>query len=203
MKNFFSEMLKCKREIYARRDRLLADVYSKVQSFVESGKYSACKKAEDIAKMSLKGYDARVISEHFGLKYDTIRTEKRLISNELWGIFPTDFFEKLLDYRNNKTYIDDCLYSLDNFGMTSDKVILLDVVRNINALSDVYSDEEYLTEELQNEFDFLLRYSKEFFENDLSTVNISKLKYILDVLDMKKGDSFIRSKMLKKVQVGC
>ena len=198
MNNFFREMLKCKREIYNRRDRLSADVFSKVQTFVESGSYSACKKADDIAKMLLKGYDDRVIAEHFGLKYDTIRTEKRLISNELWKLFPSDFFEKLLDYSDNKVYIDECIYSVSNSSVSSDDILLVGVLNEVKCPDIDYPEGDIRFEDMRDELDFLLRYSKSFFESDLLTIDKGKVNYIIDVLDGKIGNPSLRTKLIKE-----
>lgn len=199
MRNFFNEMLKAKREIYKRRDRLVADIFTKIQAFVEEGSYSTCKKAGKVAELSLKGYDARDLAEYFGLKYDTIRTEKRLISNELWGIFPQDFFEKLLSYRDNRSYIDNCISSINNFDISSNNILLLDVLKIVNNYAgDVGS---YDIPELRDELDFLARYSKAFLDEDIRTLDMDKLRYIVNVLDRKNGDLAFRSEIIKEMGV--
>jgi hypothetical protein len=200
MKNFFSEMLKCKRLIYENRDRLSADVFLKVKSFVEGGSYSSCKKASDIAKMTLQGFNPQAIAEHFELSYETIRTEKRNISNELWGIFPKDFFEKLADYKSNKDYIDDCIFSLENVCLSSKDLLLMGISNDILS-KNTLPLEDYSIEDLQDELFFLLRYSKAFYENDLLTVDLNKLAYLIGVIDGKEGNSSIRAEVLKSLKV--
>lgn len=200
MKNFFSVMLNCKRIIFENRDRLAADVYKKVQVFVESGVYSKCKKADDIASMTLNGYNAYVIAEKYNLSYETIRVEKRQISEELWRIFPVDFFSKLCEYRENKEYIDDCLYSISHLNVKSSNLVFFDVVKEIKDKPCKNSSIEYDYTELRNEIDFLMRYSREFFKFDLANVDIDKLKYLIDVIDGNTGNVFIRSNILKEFE---
>lgn len=201
MTNFFSEMLKCKKKIYDKRDRVLADKFIILQEFVESGVYSSCKKADEIAKLTLKGYNAHVLAEHFNLAYDTIRTEKRLISNELWKIFPKNFFEKFLEYRENKQYIDDCFYSMGVHDLTSDDFLLLDVKRSINHINN-NTFEVFDIKDLTYEIEFLQRYSKTFFNSDLSNVDKEKLMYIIDILDGKKVNASLRTDIIKELQGG-
>lgn len=200
MNNFFKEMLKCKMSIYNRKDRLSADVFLKVQTFVESGSYSSCKKAPYIAKMSLQGFSPVYIAQHYGLSSETIRAEKRNISKELWGIFPEDFFEKLSNYSLNKEYVDSCIYSIENAGTSSNDLLLMGIS------ADIYSKNtkplgDYDISDLQDELYFLLRYSKSFFENDLLSVDLNKLAYILSVIDGKAGNSSIRTDILKNFKV--
>lgn len=201
MKNFFTAMLKCKDEIYLKRNRQSADIYLKVQSFVESGCYSTCKKAGEIAKLTLKGFDARELAEHFGRAYDTIRTEKRSISMSLWALFPSDFFEKLINYQENKQYIDDCIYVLDTFEIKADDVLFFDVVKDI-GVSDC-SGQSYNYSELQNELDFLSRYSRLFYESDKGTVDSNKLQYLIGVLNSTNKNTSLRAKVLGKLIGEC
>ena len=200
MNNFFKEMLKCKMSIYNKKDRLSADVFLKVQTFVESGSYSSCKKASYIAKMSLQGFSPVYIAQHYGLSSETIRAEKRNISKELWGIFPEDFFEKLSNYPLHKDYIDSCIYSIENVGTSSNDLLLMGIS------ADIYSKNtkplgDYDISELRDELYFLLRYSKSFFENDLLSVDLNKLAYILSVIDGKAGNSTTRTDILKNFKV--
>ena len=194
-------MLKCKDEIYNKRNRQSADIYLKVQSFVESGCYSSCKKANEIAKLTLKGYNAHDLAQHFGRAYDTIRTEKRSISMSLWEIFPSDFFEKLVNYQENKKYIDDCIFILDTFEIKADDVVFFDVVKDI-GVSD-YNSRSYEIEELQNELDFLSRYSRLFYESDKSTVDVGKLQYLIKVLNSTNVNSGLRADILRKLIGEC
>lgn len=202
LKNFFSEMLKCKQKIYDRRNRLSADVYTKVQKFVEEGSYSSCKKAPTIAKMTLSGFDAKTIAQHIGKSYDTIRTEKRQISNDLWRIFPEDFFEKLADYSENRSYIDDCIQSLGTYNLSSVDYLIVGVLNDLKSQKDATGLSDCDILDLTNELDFLRRYSKAFFEDDLKTVDVKKVNYIIDVIDGKKGNSFIRSRIIKELTGG-
>ena len=198
MANFFSEMLKCKRYIYDHKDRGAALAFKEVQRFVETGKYSSCKKAAEIGKRLLAGYSKDEIAQLFNLSPETIRTNKKNMSAELWLLFPSDFFDRLCDYANNRDYIKSCLYSISTYDVTSDKIVLLDVLREISNRSDGIDSFDYSLQELGNELDFLLRYSKGFLENEFASVDIDKLAYILKVLDKKKvSPSLKRSDVVK------
>lgn len=198
MKNFLDTMKRCKDEIYNRRNRQSADVFVKVQSFVESGVYSSCKRAGEIARLTLRGYDPMMLAEHFRRSYETMRTEKRSISVRLWEIFPHDFFDKLIDYKDNKQYIDECLYSIATYETSANNLLLLDVVRDIEC-SDNFTNEEYSIEDLKDEIDFLARYSRPFYENDKSGLSSSKLNYIVSVLNSNAGNFSTRAKILKEL----
>ena len=72
--------------------------------------------------------------------------------------------------------------------------------------ADIYSKNtkplgDYDISDLQDELYFLLRYSKSFFENDLLSVDLNKLAYILSVIDGKAGNSSIRTDILKNFKV--
>lgn len=183
MKNFFRAMISCKDTIFEKKDRPAADVFVKVRAFVEDGSYSTCKRAKALAEMRLKGCDAHIIAEHFSVAYDTIRTELKKMSKELWGIFPEDFFEKLSDYRENKGYVDSVVSALGYHGSSADNLVLLDVTRSIRNTKRVDSVMKYALDDCQKEIEFLQRYSKAFYEKDLSTVDLQKLRYLIGVLD--------------------
>lgn len=185
MKNFFRVMVTCKDVIFEKKDRPAADVFLKVRSFVEGGAYSSCKRAKSLAEMRLKGCDAHVISEHFGVAYDTIRTELKKMSKELWGIFPEDFFDRLSNYHENRAYVDEVVSALRFYGKTAEGLLLMDVVRDIRTSTPIGEDVEYSIEECQEELEFLTRYSKGFYAKDMERMDKGKLKYLIDTLDGK------------------
>lgn len=197
MKNFFSVLLKCKQDVYERRDRAAAEVLKVVQRFAESGIYSSCKKAGDIVSLTLRGFDVKTIGEKYNLSPETIRSEKRKISEELWSIFPNDFFDNFVDFNNNRDYFKDFLYSLGEYNSKSGDFILIDVLSKIPAYSDLGS-EDYCIEDIRNELDLLLRYSAMFLAEDLKRVDMKKLRYIIDVLDYKIPKSELRVLLLKE-----
>ena len=94
----------CRDRIYEKKDRAAADVYILVKDFVESGKYSRCRRASELITMQLRGYNDRNIAERYNISAETVRVERRQISNELWSIFGIDFFDRLLNYKENKEY---------------------------------------------------------------------------------------------------
>lgn len=199
MKNFLDTMKRCKDEIYNRRNRQSADAFVKVQAFVESGVYSSCKRAGEIARLTLRGYDPLMLAEHFDRSYETMRTEKRSISVRLWEIFPHDFFDKLLDYKENKQYIEECLYSIATYDVSASNLLLLDVARDIEYAEGSSACGQYSIEDLKDEIEFLARYSRPFYENDKRGVDSSKLKYLVAVLNSSTGDFSIRAKILKEL----
>lgn len=180
MKNFFRAMVACKDTIFEKKDRAAADVYLKVKAFVEEGSYTNCKKARSLAEMRLRGLDAHVIAEHFGVAYNTIRTELKRMSKDLWGIFPEDFLDKLSDYRTNKQYVDEIIKSLDYLSVRAEDLLLMDVVRVLRVDA---GGETYSLADCTEEVDFLKRYSKAFFDEDLHTVDKDKLRYLISILD--------------------
>ena len=185
MKNFFRVMIACKDTIFENRDRPAADAFMKVRAFVEGASYSTCKRARTLAEMRIKGCDAHVISEHFGVSYDTIRTELKKMSKDLWGIFPEDFFEKLSSYKENKPYVDEVISALAFYGKTADDLLLMDVVRDARGGSTPDDGATYSIKDCRNEVEFLLRYSKSFYAKDVLSVDKRKLRYLIDVLDGK------------------
>lgn len=198
MKNFFSVMIKCKDEIYERRDRNAADVFVKVRDFVESGRYSSCKRASDIAKLTLRGLKDSDIAIKFDRSVETVRSEKRKISVELWSIFPADFFDNLLDYRNKSSYVDSCIFALNYWGSASDAVLLSDVVKGV-LLSGKVQGNDYTIEELKEEIGVLRLYTRDYLETNLSMSDIDKLRYIIAILDGVKGDLSIKSEIIKRL----
>ena len=199
MKNFFSTMLLCKEKIYSMRNRGAAEAYLKVQAFVVSGVYSRNRKAAEIADLSLKGMDAKVLAEHFGLSYETIRSEKRKISDELWKLFPHDFFDLLIDFKKNQKIVDDVLYSLSVYEIKSGNIIFREVLNSVSVLKP----KDYLGKTDLSEFDaeihFLRLYSKFFLEKDLEGINLSKVSYLIDVLDSKKGNLLEKAELLREL----
>lgn len=198
MKNFFSIMIRCKDEIYERKDRLAAEAFIKVKSFVENEKYSRCKKANEIAKFSLRGYNVKELAEKFGISVEGAKSEKRKVSEELWRIFPYDFFDKLKEYRENKDFIENFLYSLSLYNLKSDNLLLWDVVDAVRCCDS--SNVNYNLSDLVDEVDFVSRYSKVFFEHDISNIDVSKLKYIVDVIDGNIQDPILKVKLLKSLK---
>lgn len=202
MKNFFSAMLKCKDSIIKKRDKASAEAYLNLRKFLETEKYSSCKKANEIAKLTLDGYDVHYIASYFGKSYDTIRTEKRRISDELWKMFPKDFFERFEDFSKNQTFINGCLSSLGSFNLTSDKILFLELVNTVRTKSGLSYDGKFDYALFREELQFLKLYSKLFIDSDLENVDISKLKYLLDVLDGRSGSIFEKGEILKIIKGG-
>lgn len=196
MKNFFRAMIECKDAIFEKKDRPAADAFVKVKEFVESGVYSTVGRARSIAEMRLRGDDPHIISERFGVAYDTIRTELKKMSIDLWNIFPEDFFVKLAEYKENKAYVDKVISALGYYGKKAEDLILWDVVRSTKGISG--GDEEYDLSECRDEIDLLLRYSRAFFEVDIAKVNASKLRYLLGVLD-GNGSAVKRVDLIKEL----
>ena len=200
MKNFFSAMIKCKDEIYIRRDREAADIFVKVREFVEAGRYSSCKRASDIAKMTLRGLNEADIATHFGRSVETIRSEKRRISAVLWSIFPADFFDNLLDYKSKRQFVDNCMYALNYWGSAANIVLLADVVRNIVINKESNSaDLEYSLDELKDELGVLRLYTREYLETNLNMVDLTKMNYIIDILEGKKGKINDKADIIKRL----
>lgn len=199
MRNFLSEMIKTKEYIYNKRCRASADAFIKLKDFVISCEYTSCKRARELIELTFKGYKCQEISQMWGISFETVRCIKRNISNSLWEVFPKDLFEKLRDYPNNKVYVDKCLLAKNYWGLTSRDLIIPSVVNDISHI-DENADEEYSSEDLQDELDFLSRYSKVFFKNDLLYVDVSKVKYILDVLDGSKGSVDIKMDFILKLK---
>ena len=195
-------MLNCKKGIFESRNRSAAKAYLRVQEFVESGTYSKCRKAKEIVKMTLDGHDARYISEYYGLSYDTIRAEKRGISEELWRIFPADFFDRLLEFNDNSDFIKDCLYSIENKDITSEKIIFREVIKEINSRGSAGYKGIYSKEEFEQELHFLLMYSNLFLESDIERLDSSKLVYLLKLLDGVVGSSTERAELLRNIERG-
>ena len=202
MKSFFSTMLKCKKAIYESRNRSAAKAYLKVQDFVASGTYSKCRKAKELISLILDGHDAHYISDYYGLTYDTIRTEIRHISNELWEMFPSDFFDRLLEYNDNSDFIDDCLYSLENRDLTSEKIIFREVTKELTMKGGNPYIGSFSSEEFSEELHFLLMYSTLFLKSDIEGIDVEKVFYLMDLLDGKAGTVTERAELLKSLERG-
>lgn len=203
MKNFVATMMICRGRIYEKKDRAAADVYILVKDFVESGKYSRCRRASELVTMQLRGYNDKNIAERYNISTETVRVERRQISNELWSIFGLDFFDRLLNYRENKEYINKCLMGIKSFDIRLAGTVLGEVIKEskfaYNDFENGFERSEvsaYNSEDMQDEVDFLRRYSYAFLEEDLKRVDLGKLHYLLEVLDGNKGTFIDRAELI-------
>ena len=158
--------------------------------------------------MQLRGYNDRNIAERYNISTETVRVERRQISNELWSIFGIDFFDRLLNYRENKEYINKCLSGIKSFDIRLAGTVLGEVIKEsrfaYNDFENGFERSEvsaYNRKDMQDEVDFLRRYSYAFLEEDLKRVDLGKLHYLLEVLDGNKGTFIDRAELIEDMGI--
>lgn len=185
MRSFYRSMLDCRGEIYKKRDRAAADVYSSVEKFLKDGKYSTYRKANELSIMRLSNYSEEAMAAQLGVNVGTVRTHTRNVSNELYQLFGTNFFDMLSNYAEYRLKVDAVLYRVKHQGDMAVTHVLPDVV---SAVKDsVTGTRSFPLGECSQELDFLRRYSRSFLSEALKEVNINKLMYLIDILDGNKG----------------
>lgn len=185
MRSFFRSMLDCRAEIYKKRDRAAADVYSSVEKFLKEGRYSTYRKANELSTMRLSKYNEEAMAAQLGVNVGTVRTHTRNVSNELYQLFGTNFFDMLSNYAENQLKVNAVLYRVKHQGDMAVTYVLPEVVSVVRGCSSV--GRFYPLNECTQEMDFLRRYSRHFLSEALKEVDLGKLTFLIDILDGNRG----------------
>lgn len=186
MRSFFRSMLDCRSIIYEKRDRAAADVYSSVEKFLKEGRYSSYRKANELCTMKLSKYSEEAMAAQLGVSVSTVRTHASNVSMELYQLFGTNFFDMLSNYAEHRLNVDTVLYRIKHQNTMAVTYVLPEV---ISAVKDhQVKGGDYGIEDCSQELDFLRRYSRQFLEEALKEVDISKLSFLIDVLDGRRAD---------------
>lgn len=185
MRSFFKAMLDCREEIYEKRDRPAADIYSTVESFLKEGNYSSYRNANALAEMKLNRRTDTYIATQLGISEATVRVHTRNVSNELYSIFGASFLSQLSNYKENRDFVNSVMYRIKYRGKMAISYILSDVVLAIKGNQP--NNQSYELQDCHQEIDFLRRYSNQFLQSAMHEVDMDKLKFLIGVLDGKAG----------------
>ena len=187
-KSFFKEMRCLKKEIQDAKDREVALVYLNLERYVLSCKYSKYKYANVLVKMLLEGRNEDDIANVLGISESTIRYhESTSLSKKLYEIFGKDFFRLMKDYKENKKEIDRRLFLAIRSDTSRYDYCMTDVISEVKNRLDDVSFEDYNIRDCAEELAFISKYSLSNMKRDLASLNISKIEYLMKVLDGEKG----------------
>lgn len=187
--NFIKLLKKCKEEIYARKDKDAARVFLKLQEYVLEGKYSTLRVAPKLVSLMLDGLSDNCISSAFSVSESRVRVMKKQVSDELYRIFGTDFFDLLEDYGSpsSKKEVDKRLCIADHVNDTICDYVPEFVVSSVCTCSK--KDVQGISlEDCEDEIRFLLKHSKRAISNEIQSLEDKKLCFLLGVLNGNIAD---------------
>lgn len=187
-KSFFKEMRNLKKEIQDAKDREVAVVYLNLEKYVLSCKYSRYKYANVLVKMLLDGRNEEDIAKTLGISESTIRYhESTSLSKKLYEIFGKDFFRLMKDYSGNKREIDRRLFLAIRSDSSRYDYCMSDIISEVKTRLVEEPLEDYDIRDCAKELSFISKYSISNMKRDLANLDLSKLEYLMKVLDGEKG----------------
>lgn len=185
-KNFFRCMKECKDAIFKSKNSDAGKIWLEVKKFVETGKYTSYKRADELVKLILGGYTDKYIANSLGIGETTVRIHKRNLSNDLYGLFGIDFFDLLADYDNNRELVGSRMISVRNVDVKSTDLFPEDLLALVNSTS-VTDISELDIDSCRAEVSYLLKHSLTSLKTDFKKVNVDKLNYLLGIINCTKG----------------
>lgn len=188
-KSFFSELRKLKKDIYEKKDSEAGKVYVSVEKFVLGCSYTNYKEAPKFVQFLIQGYTDSHIAQYFGIKEASVRwRETEDLGKKLYAIFGVDFFELMKDYSANRKKIDRVLYVATNSGNNRNECITTEISNYVMGEMDGKSLlEEIDLSECRGELSFLAKHSIPTLHKEMEGLDISKLEYLMRVLDGTAG----------------
>mgnify|MGYP001851158288 CR=1 FL=1 len=201
--SFFRKLNKLRDEIYAKRDKEAAEMYNSVVAFVLGCSYTKKKKAEYHVRLMLEGYSYAVIGERLGISEASAREYAKEYSDILYGIFGKDFFDRMSDFKNNKSYMDKLLFVASKSSIGTDANSWKYVPRFINeyVLANSKEKDSHFTDinDCLKEMNFIIRNSIPAVESELKGLDPNKLRYVLNVFDGLEGNTQDKYYLMKSV----
>ena len=187
--NFIKLLKKCKEEIYERKDKEAARVFLKVKEYVLDGKYSTLRVAPKLVSLMMDGLSDDCISSAFSVSESRVRVMKKQVSDELYRVFGTDFFDLLVDYgsASSKEEVDKRLCIANHVNDNICDYVPDFVISSIDACSKRVIRDISL-EDCEDEICFLLKHSKKALSNEIQELEDTKLCFLLGVLNGNIAD---------------
>ena len=160
--------------------------YRDLEKYILSGKWSNYRKAEEAATLFLSKSKDERIAQKLGISKGSIEVTKHNLSKSLYQLFGSDFLLMFYDYDNNAVKIAARYNLVTNRTITLPKDILYKIDEMYTYSSSSGDDfNVYGIKECTREVQFVMKYCNFAIDADLSKCDISKLKYVLSLLDDK------------------
>lgn len=186
MSNFF-KTLDAKRDFYLEHSNTEAlSILYRLEAYIESGKYTKVKKASQY--FALRKLKAKESAEMLGVSAETVKRARFTLSNDAWNSVGESFFDSL--DKGDYQWCNDCLDRLLGSSHLTN-VLPSGVVSLIEGLSS--GEDVKLLEGKQpistfvEEVNFLATVSEPYIKALVSNLDVSRLRYLLGVLDGSKG----------------
>lgn len=193
---FLIEFSALKDVIARSRDEEAGRAWLKAKKFVESGKYSSCKYAGELAGLVLAGYDDEYIGYKFGIAVETVRGHRRKIGMTMDDIFGKDFCELFYNFKENSQEIHKRLSNLGTVGLVAYDLLPREVVPTSR---DGIMHPKFEIAECLSELAFLERHSLATIEKEKKFLDFEKILYLIDVIDGSAGTFSDRAEVLKNI----
>ena len=202
-KNFYSNMKSLKNTVAEKRNRDAAEIWLRVEKLLLDVNYSTYKNAKELVMLTMSGYNDEAIAIKLGISEDTVRWNKKCLSDELYIIFGEDFFELFDNFIVNKPVIEarvlTASISLTNTDGLLKRVLPLDIIMvmsNMYTIDKGDTDFNLSLSDCKSELNFLIRHSKSSIISELELLDESKLRYIVGLLSNSKGNYEDKFKLL-------
>lgn len=200
MKNFFSAMLDAQTSIYSLRDREAADLYNRLKNCLLAGGHSSIKKEKDIIySIIVSKMSPREVAQALGYPSDSsYRVALKSLSDGIYGSLGVDFFSLLLGDKESRAEAVRRLQIFESGTKDPREYFLRCVVDDVDL---TFGTPEYSFTDCQEEFDFLVRYSNAMYKEGKSSVDASKLRWILRCIAGESGTPDERVKLYDALRV--
>ena len=186
MSNFFKTLEQKKEEYLASKNVESLAVLYRLESYIESGRYSKVKKASQF--FALRNLKAKEVGAILGISAETVKRTRFTLSCEAWDAVGKDFFSLLDsgDYSACNSVLD---YLLGDSKLSS---VVPNGIKPILDSVATASDRSILKTEQQpssfvEEINFLVTISEPYIRARISNLNLGKLLYLFGVLDGSVG----------------
>lgn len=181
------------------RNQEAAKTWVRVKKYIESGAFSLTRYDGDLASLVMAGYDDKYIAEKFGIQMSTVRGHRRSIGNALYNVLGDDFCSLFYQYDDNKEVIAERIKGFDTVGIRSIDLLPSEIVL---YPKDSVPLAKYELFDCLSELSFLEKHSLASIRGELRGLDVSKLKYLLAVIDEKTGSFSERSEVIKNMIMG-
>ena len=206
--NFLRNMMLLKIDITKRRNKEEGEAWLEVKDILVNSSNWSYKKGGELCSLTLEGYKSSYVARTLGISENTLRVQKKVISDEIYGVMGADFFELFDNFKANKKEIYDRIYIGRNLRSTSDNLLVDGVQRlivnkiNSSVDSNVYaSSGEVDLSACNAEVSFLVRHSNARVKEELNSLDMVKLGYVMGILNSpSKGLPKERCEILKLME---
>lgn len=186
MSNFFKTLEQKKEEYLASKNVESLAVLYRLESYIESGRYSKVKKASQF--FALRNLKAKEVGAILGISAETVKRTRFTLSCDAWNAVGRNFFS-LLDsgkYSECNSVLD---YLLGDSKLSS---VIPNGIKPILDSIATEDDRAILKTEQQpssfvEEINFLVTISEPYIRAKTSNLNVGRLLYLMGVLDGSVG----------------